>query len=199
MITRPESGTEYFGLIVCGALFICGSIVGTAAAGFAGGTGVSDSLTEFLAQSGQAPVRMSGFFSTLFNDSVYHLVAIFLGFSALGVFCVPLLAAVRGFFLCFSISAIVHHFGGDGILLSLAISGVTALLTIPCLFILSVQSFTSSLNLLRSVTTRGGSSKPYGGRFFVRTIVCIAVLMCSAMIDTLFVPRLIGLVAERIG
>jgi len=195
---RPDAGTEYFGLIVCGALFICGGIIGITAAGFTGGAGISDYLTEFLVLTGGTPVRLSGFFSTLFNDSIYHLAVIFLGFSAFGVFLVPALAAVRGFFLCFSISAIVRHFGGDGVLLALAIFGAGALMSVPCLFVLSVQSFSSSLYVLKSVTAKGGTTQPYRGGYFRRVAICAAVLMISALIDTLFIPRLIGIVAGRI-
>ena len=199
MSGRLNSGSDYFGLIVCGALFICGGIVGSAAAGFAGGTGVSDFMAEYLARTnGNAP-RMGEFFSALFTACLYPFAAVFLGFSLLGVFCLPALAAVRGFFLCFSISAVVRSFGADGTLLALSIFGVNALLTIPCFFILSVQSFSASLKVLKGVTARGaGVMRPYDGGFFKRIGICTAVLACSALIDTLLVPRLIGLAAGRV-
>jgi stage II sporulation protein M len=125
-----------------------------------------------------------------------------LGFSIFGVFCVPVLSAVRGFFLCFSISAIVRHFGGDGVFLALAIFGVSAAVTVPCFFILSVQSFSSSLYVLRGMSAKGRigliSQPPGGRRFFRRVCVCAAVLTCSALLDTLLVPRLITLAARQI-
>jgi len=196
-IAGSETGADYLGLIVCGALFICGSIVGTAASGIAGDAGISNYMAGYLALAGQA--RISGFFSALFNVWTYPLVAILLGFSVFGVFGVPALAAVRGFFLCFSISAIVRYFGGDGVLLALAIFGASAMITVPCFFILAVQSFSSSLYVFKSVTLKGGGTAPYKGGFFRRVLVCAAVLTGSALIDTLLVPRLIGLVAGRLA
>ncbi|MCL2409799.1 MAG: hypothetical protein FWC96_09385 [Oscillospiraceae bacterium] len=197
MIAEPEAGSDYLGLIVCGALFICGAIVGTAAAGVAGDAGLSDYMAGYLTLGGD--VRIGGFFSALLGAWTYPLAAILLGFSVFGVFFVPALAAVRGFFLCFSISAIVRYFGGDGVLLALAIFGVSAAITVPCFFILAVQSFSSSLYVFKSVTMRVGVTAPYRGGFFRRILVCAAVLMGSALIDTLFVPRLIGFAAGRIA
>jgi len=200
-VGRGDAGAEYLGLIICGALFICGGIVGVTAAGLASsGAGVSDYLTEFLVLASGAPVRLGGFLRALFNDSAYHLAVIFLGFSAFGVFLVPALSAVRGFFLCFSVSAVVRHFGGDGVLLTIAIFGVGALMTVPCLFILSVQSFSSSLYVLKSVAAKSGVAQTYRGRggYFRRVAICAAVLMTSALIDTLLIPRLIDYAAGRI-
>ena len=194
-----NSGSDYFGLIVCGALFICGGIVGSAAAGFAGGAEVSNFMAEYLARANGNALRTGEFFSALFTACMYPFAAVFLGFSVLGVFCLPALAAVRGFFLCFSISAVVRSFGGDGALLALSIFGLSALLTVPCFFVLSVQSFSSSLKVLKSVTARGaGVMRPYDGEFFKRIGACAVVLACSAFVEILLVPRLIGLAAGRI-
>ena len=197
---RPADGAEYFGLIICAALFICGSIVGTAAAGFVfdGNSGIPDYMARYLALAGEQSAP--GFFLALFNACKYHLIVVFLGFSVFGVFCIPALSAVRGFFLCFSISAIVRYFGGDGVFLALAIFGVGAILTIPCLFVLSVQSFSSSLYVLRGMTAKGraGALPPSGGGFFRRLCICAAVLAISALLDTLLIPRLISLAAVRI-
>jgi uncharacterized membrane protein SpoIIM required for sporulation len=193
-----DAGPDYLGLIICGALFICGGIVGAAAAGFAGSAGISDYMAGYLARAGDSSI--GGFFTALFNAWTYPLIAILLGFSVFGVFCVPLLAGVRGFFLCFSVSAVVRHFGGDGVILALTIFGVSAVMNVPCFFILAVQSFSSSLHVFKSVTARGGgSSRPYRGGFFKRVLVCAAVLMGSALIDTLIVPRLITHIAGRIA
>ena len=196
---RLNSGSDYFGLIACGALFICGGIVGSAAAGFAGGAEVSIFMAEYLTRANGSALRTGEFFLAFLNACMYPFAAVFLGFSVLGVFCLPALAAVRGFFLCFSISAVVRSFGADGTLLALSIFGVSAVLTIPCFFVLSVQSFSSSLKVLKSVSARGsGVTRPYDGGFFKRIGICFVVLACSALIDTLLVPRLIGLAAGRI-
>ena len=202
MVPDNGAGMDYLGLIICGALFICGGVVGTVSAGFAsaGDPGISDYLSGYLEFSGQ-DVR-PGFLSALFNACKYHLAVILLGFSIFGVFCVPVLSAMRGFFLCFSISVIVRRFGGDGVLLALALSGVGAALTVPCFFVLSASAFSSSLHVFKSVAAKGRGgivTKPSSsGSFFRRVCACSAVLACSALLDTLFIPKLISIAVSRI-
>ena len=202
MVQDSGAGTDYLGLIICGALFICGGIAGTVSAGFAsvGDPGISGYLSAYLEFSGQD--ARPGFLPALFDACKYHLAVILFGFSIFGVFCVPALSAMRGFFLCFSISVIVRHFGGDGVLLALALSGVGAMLTVPCFFVLSASAFSSSLHVFKSVAAkgRGGTvSKPSGGgSFFRRACACAAVLACSALLDTLLMPELISIAARRI-
>lgn len=198
MIGRLSSGSDYFGLIVCGALFLCGGIVGITAAGFVNGSAALDFLAGYLSRAGESPAHIGSFVSAFLSAGLYPFAAVFFGFSVLGVFCIPALSAVRGFFLCFSISVVVRHFGGSGISLSLALFGINALFTVPCFFILSVQSFTSSFQLFKSVTATSSVTRPYGGGFFRRIAVCSAILAVSALIDTLVIPRLIIHAVARI-
>jgi hypothetical protein len=75
--------------------------------------------------------------------------------------------------------------------MTLAMFATCIAITIPCFFILSAQSFTSSLALLSTVA-RGGYARgpsPYGSRFFVRCALCVPALAASALIDTLLLSR----------
>jgi stage II sporulation protein M len=130
----------------------------------------------------------------------YHLAALFLGFSVLGVFCIPALSAVRGFFLSFSVSAIIRLMGSKGILLTLSIFGINTLITIPCFFVLSVSGFSASLYLLRLVFSKNtkNTASPFNSRFFMNCGICLIVLMVSTLIDTYLTPYLISYAASHI-
>ena len=198
----PEtSGARVFALVLCTALFLCGCIVGIISAGFVSNTG---GLSSYIAglipiKAGQV-VSQPSFLSCFFNSIKYHICALFLAFSVLGVVCIPAMMAVRGFFLCFSVSVIVRLLGGAGIPLALSIFGIGALITIPCLFILSTQAFFTSTELMKTVFSRGGRSGPiYNGGFFKTAAFCFALPALSALADMLLVPKLVALAALHIN
>ncbi len=187
--------------MVCAALFLCGCIIGTVTARFISdgtnlNTYVSNYISFFLSGSSSKP----GLITAITDNLKYHLFAIFLGFSVLGVFCIPILSAVRGFFLSFSISAIIRLLGSKGIILALSIFGVNTLLTIPCFFVLSVSAFSASLYILRLVFSKNvkSSVSPFNSRFFINCGICLIVLMMSALIDTYLTPYLISYAASHI-
>ncbi|NLA86338.1 MAG: hypothetical protein GX847_03455, partial [Clostridiales bacterium] len=141
---------------------------------------ISGYLSFFLTDA-SAEVSL---FSAVASNFKYHLLALFLGFSILGVVSIPFLSAVRGFFLSFSVSAVIKLFGSRGILLALSIFGINTLITIPCFFVLSVSAFSASLYILRLVFAKNlkNTVSPFNRRFFVNCGICLIVLMISALI-----------------
>ncbi|MDR2358022.1 MAG: hypothetical protein LBD92_08090 [Oscillospiraceae bacterium] len=186
----PRGG--YLGVALCASLFVCGCFVGAAAAGAL----TRDSLREYLSglslTSEGGAVSAAAYFSRLLSACKYHIAAVFFGFSVVGVACVPGLAAVRGFFLCFTVSALTRMYGAGGVPATLAMFATCVLVTVPCFFVLSAQSFSSSLALLTTVARRGAArgTSPYGGRFFARCALCVPALAASALIDTLLLTRI---------
>lgn len=186
---------NYLGLLACGALFLCGCIAGTVAAGFIDdGTKLNEYVTGYLSIFLNDTSPKLSLLASLANNFKYHLTALFLGFSVIGVFILPLLSAVRGFFLSFSAAAIIRLLGSKGILLTLALFGVNTLITIPCFFILSVSAFSASLYLLRLVFSKNLKNvvSPFNSRFFINCGICLIVLIISALIDTYLSPYLIS-------
>jgi uncharacterized membrane protein SpoIIM required for sporulation len=186
---------KYSGIALCASLFVCGCFMGASAAGAL----THESLVEYLSGLSLTDeigaVSAAVYFSRLLSACKYHIAAVFFGFCVVGVACIPVLAAVRGFFLCFTVSALTRIYGVDGVPLTLAMFATCVTITIPCFFVLSAQSFSSSLALLRTVA-RGGArgQSPYGARFFSRCAVCVPALAASALIDTLLLPRVIRFV-----
>jgi stage II sporulation protein M len=204
LISLSDSGdtkTNYLGLLICSALFLCGAIIGTVSAGLlSDGAKLNDSVSHYLSFFLNSTSAKPDIFSALGDSFKYHLCAVFLGFSILGVICIPVLSAVRGFFLSFSVSVIVRLLGGKGILLVLSIFGINTLLTIPCYFVLSVSAFSASLYFLRLVFSKNVKStvSPFNTRFFLNCGICLIVLVLSALLDTYLVPHLISVAASQI-
>ena len=200
--SEPETGRSYFALFLCGTFFICGCIVGTLSAGLvADGSNLEEFISGYIRLAGEGIAIRPEFLSSLFNAFKYHLAVLFFSFSVLGVFLVPALSAVRGFFLTFSISALIRLFGSGGIVLALALFGLDALITIPCFFILSVQSFSASLRLFQLVRNPGTrlGNHPYDRLFFIRCGVCFALLSGSALIETFLTSYLVSFAASHLS
>ncbi|MBR3640748.1 MAG: hypothetical protein IKN53_01810 [Oscillibacter sp.] len=75
------------------------------------------------------------------------LLAFLSAYTLLGTVILPLTAAYFGFSLSFSVCALTAVFGGSGLLLSLALFGLRALLTVPCFFLLAVPAWRASRDL----------------------------------------------------
>ena len=190
-----------FGLLCCGAMFLCGCVAGAAAAGFVNGeTKLGEYFSAFLSLFVTGANTEPDFFTALIDVLKYNLVAIIFGISLLGIFFIPVLTAVRGFFLCFSISTIVRVVGGKGIGLALAIFGANTLLTIPCFFVLSVYAFTASSYIFRNTVSKAPkpAASSLSSRSFVHCGICLAVLIISALIECFVTPHLISFAASHI-
>lgn len=64
----------------------------------------------------------------------YPLFAVLLGFASIGVALLPCLTAAFGFSLSFSVCCFTASFGGNGVLLALAVFGVRCAVTLPVFF-----------------------------------------------------------------
>lgn len=188
------------GLILCGAMFLCGCIIGTVAAGaISSADQLGETINGYLSVFSSGMPSQPDFFSAALNAFKYQLAAVFLGCSIFGVVCIPLLSAVRGFFLCFSVSAFVRTLGGKGILLSLSVFGLDALITIPCFFILAVSAFSASHYISKMALSKNKKPGiPFSSNILVVCGICFMLLVLSALIDTYLTPSLISYTASKI-
>lgn len=191
--------SEFLGLVLCGLLFIGGSLAGSLAAGTLQDTEALRGYVAAFLDGYRSAVRPD-FFTALLSTVKYHLAAVFLGFSLLGPLLIPLLAAVRGFFLCFSVTAVLRALGARGIGFTLSLFGIPAVVSIPCFFILSSLAFSFSLYLLRAIRQPGGRApiSPVSGRRLVWGGICFALLLALAAADTALISRLVSYAASQI-
>ncbi len=140
------------------------------------------------------------FIKVFFNTAKYHIAVIFFGFSVIGFICIPLLSAVKGFFFTFSIAVIIRLYGGNGVLLALALCGVNALIALPCYFIMASLAFNASKNLFLLTAYPGQRSyiSPFQGRYFACCLVCLAALFIATVTDVYFTSRLVQIAVGSI-
>ncbi|MDR2665280.1 MAG: hypothetical protein LBC21_03250 [Oscillospiraceae bacterium] len=195
----PLGSDRRLGAALCISLFLCGCFAGAAAAGALSPGGLRDCLSGIAGALAEEAGAEGGaaYLSRLLSVCKYHIAAVFFGFSVLGVVCIPALAAARGFFLCFTVAALARSFGVSA--LTLGMFATCVAVSAPCFFILSVQSFSSSLSLLRAAAGRPSRARdePFGSGFFVRCAMCVPALAGCALIDAMLIPRVVTFLSLR--
>lgn len=189
------SGRSAVGILLAG-LFALGSVIGCAAAGL-----IRDPVGELLdyvrgyltlaAEGGLSP----DVFRVLWQTVRVPLLTAVLGFTALGVIGIPILFAVRGFSLCFAVSAFYRLLGPAGLVPGLVLFGLSALVWLPVLFELGGQGVLGAYGMLRRAMGDGRYPLGYNGGFLVRCGICVAALCLCVGIEYFVVPLLLQEIA----
>ena len=175
------------GLILCGALFLCGCVAGTFSSAFVrDGSALTQYFSEYLLLEQDGSFVDPSFFSVLVDTFRYPLAVFVFGFSMPGIIGIPAFAGVRGYVLAFSVSVMVRLYGGDGVLLALSLFAVSTLITVPCFLILSAQGFRASCLLTYMVVRHGikGNLSIYDVKYFISCLICLVLLVIAAVFDT---------------
>lgn len=188
-------------LVVLGAAFLLGGLIGCGLAASVGG-GANDSLATYIQNymaAAKAGITQPPELLPLVWEVVrWPLFALLLGFTALGVIGVPLLFFARGFLISFAVTSFVRMFGAAGGGLAFLFFGLTGLLAIPVLFVLGVQSFLTAIALAGRSRNQGKRLQPlYGRAFLVRCGICAAVLALCVLLEYFALPILLGALAGR--
>lgn len=192
--------SEITATILLALFFLVGAFFGCLTAAQVGGGG-DDSLAAYikgyLAAGAAGEVSAPSLFSLIWDSYRYALLAALFGFTALGVILMPLLMAVRGFFLAFAAASFVRMFGGSGLLLAMGVFGVSCMLTVPCLFVLAVQGYLAARVLAGMVSE--GRDPIYGKRAAVRFGICCAVLCVNVVFSRFAAPPLLNWLVSAWG
>ena len=179
-------------LSVClGAGGLTGCLL-AARVGGAGETSLYAYLEAFLAAAQGGAVDIPALWSQVWDTLRWPLAALLLGFTALGVLGLPVLFAVRGFLLAFSIASCVRAFGGTGWLLACLVFGIGGALSLPVLFVLGVQSFLSARALAARVRGDGKGRVLWGRDCLIRCAMCGGVLCVCILLERTAVPALLS-------
>lgn len=191
-------------LAVISLSFLLGGLAGCLMSSFVGGPG-QESLRNYLefflgsAQSGE--MCTPGLALQLRDLLRWPVAALLLGFTALGVLGLPLLFAIRGFLLAFSIAAFVQMFGSAGCLIAFLIFGIGGSFSVSALFVLGAQSLAASRRLASRFLGEGKEPSPYGRAYFLRCGGCAAALCVCLFLERFAVPALVsgaaGVIAGR--
>lgn len=179
-------------LSVClGAGGLTGCLL-AARVGGAGETSLHAYLEAFLAAAQGGAVDIPALWGQVSDTLRWPLAALLLGFTALGVLGLPVLFAVRGFLLAFSIASFVRAFGGTGWLLACLVFGIGGALSLPVLFVLGVQSFLSARALAARVRGDGKGRVLWGRDCLIRCAMCGGVLCVCILLERTAVPALLS-------
>lgn len=198
MNLKKQSSPSLPHLLLLAVFFLAGVILGQIAAGRAPDA-TGGELYHYLRNYLQLEDQDSGIaaLSMLFLYLRYPILAFLLGFSSIGILLLPGLTVACGFFLSFSVSCFTAAFGGEGVLLALAVFGLRCAVTIPCYFLLAVPALNSSAELAafalghrRKAVLESGQWRRFG--------VVIGVLLAGVCVDLFLSPVLLRMTLERV-
>jgi len=182
-------------LIVTATFFTLGGLAGCLLAFQVQGEGaeaLASYLDQFFHSLGQGALISPALPSLLWRTLRWPLAAFLLGFTALGLLAVPVLDALRGFFLAFSIASFARAYGMAGLRAAFVLLGVTALVAVPVLLLLSAQSFSAALNLAARGGGQGRRDLPYHRDYFLRSGVCAAAMGVCVLLERYLIPVLVA-------
>ena len=188
-------------LIVTAIFFAFGGLLGGLGSVWSAGSGMdamSGYLEEFLATAQRGALREPAFWVLVWRAIRWPLAAFLLGFTALGVFGLPVLAAVRSFFLSFSVAAFAQAYGGRGLMTAFLLLGIPALVYVPAFFLLTVQSFSAACSLAGRTAGQGRRELPYHRDYFFRCGLCGAAVCLGVFLEQYLVPALVTGWAETL-
>jgi len=188
-------------LAVCAILFSGGAIAGVFFSRCVGGADPAAAYVRGLAETAASGENvLPGLGVLIPGELVFPALAFAFGFSALGTALVPLLSAARGLALAFSVSLVVRVLGKEGVAFALALFAPDALASLPCFFILSVQSLGASSRLFSAASRpeQFPGGKVFGRCYFGRAAVCLFVPSLLAVCDKYLLFHLVCAAARHI-
>lgn len=182
-------------MVFLSAMFLCGVCAGCATAAYITGD-YANFLNEYITKEvlvSVSDIQVKEFFlKTLVSLYKYPMVIFLLGYTAFGIFFIPVVLILRGYFISFCVTSIVRGLGYKGLLTAFSIYGLQTVLSIPCLLVISMKAMRASqgfLSLVREEKDRRLIS-PIPERYFLCFLICIACLTFCAVLEVLLVPKL---------
>lgn len=180
-------------LAFLGICFAAGALGGFL---FSGWSGSDPALPDYLRRCFEAAGQGSGMEPSLWS-SVWELLrwplaAFLLGSTALGAAGVPLLLGARGFLLSFAAATFARLFGLPGMAAALTAFGVSALIAVPVLFVVSADAFRQSLGRL------SGERPPSWSQRAQALTPCAGLLVLAVALQQTVMPALFTAVCARL-
>ncbi len=189
-------------LVVTAIFFTLGGLVGCFLGLWSAESGVeamAGYLDRFFAVAGEGALCAPEGFTLLWRAARWPLGAFLLGFTALGLLGIPVLAFLRGFFLAFSIASFTQAYGQIGLAAAFFLLGVPALVCVPAFLLLATQSFAAACCLAGRAAGQGRRELPYRRDYFLRCGVCAALVCIGLLLERYLVPVLVtGLSASAL-
>lgn len=196
MGSRIRSAPAWDGLTQLAVLGVCFAVGALGGSFFSGGSGddpeLLDHLRRYFQMAGQGGGIEPSLWSSIWDLVRWPLAAFLLGSTALGALGIPLLLGARGFLLAFSAATFARLFGLSGVAVSLAAFGVTALVAVPVLFVVSADAFRQSLGQL------SGERSPAWDQRIQALTPCAGLLVLAVALQQTLMPALLTAVCARL-
>lgn len=182
-------------LALLGACFLLGTLAGFAFSCLGGeSVQLREYLLRYLRQAGAGGAFGPSLLSVIWEAVRWFLLIFVLGFTRLGVVGIPAALAVRAFMLSYAVTTFARLFGLSGMAASLAAFGVTALLSVPVLFVAAHSGFRSALSRLSHDPPAG---VPLSERLALLA-PCGGLLALAAALQWTVMPALLTAVCARL-
>lgn len=201
-ILDRRSAEQLPDLICLSVCFAVGVILGCCFVGYLGEdaqTHLSAYLNGYFTVLRDGEIILPSLFSTVWELCRWPVLVFLLGFTALGVFAIPVVLCVRGFLLSFSVAVFIRLFGGVGALAALCVFGVSVFLTVPVLFLLGLSAFGTAKTLTSAFWGDGKRVNPFHTSYFARAGGCGVLLAVGVALQTWLAPALLQAVAGLVS
>ena len=187
---RIGSATSWDGVTRLAILAVCFGLGALGGFLFSALSGDSVELMDYLQQyfqsAGQGGGLEPSLAATVWDLVRWPLAAFLLGLVPLGAVGVPLLMGGRGFLLAFAAATFARLFHLPGVAAALAVFGVTLLVAVPVLFVVSADAFRQSLSRLP-----GAPSVPIHWTERIQALApCAGLLVLAAALQQTVMPAL---------
>ena len=184
-------------VLVLSLCFLLGGLIGCLF-----GRSVSDgaALDSYLRQyTGSMSEHMVSlrFLPMLFDTLRIPVLVFLLSLSFVGFVGIPCIFAVRGFCLCLCVSCFVDTFGLGGTFMAFVLFGLSALVSIPALFLLGVHGLRRCRAMSRSSFRNSRGALLPEGAFMTASGISFVLVFLSSLIEFWIIPLLLP-VAERL-
>lgn len=180
-------------LAILGVCFMAGGLGGFFFSGLGGDNPeLLDHLRRYFEAAGQSGGVEPSLLVSIWELTRWPLAAFLLGSTALGALGLPVLLGARGFLLAFSTATFSRLFGLPGVAASAAVFGVTALVAVPVLFVVSLDAFRQSLGRL------SGERPPSWSQRTQALSPCAGLLVLAVALQQTLMPALFTAVCARL-
>ena len=194
MTKEKRKGKIPLALAVNAAAFVLGALGGFCLVGWLSGQGWL-SLSEWLRSYAIGlSVRHSNgvsVWAVLWDAVRWPLFVTFLGYTVLGIWMVPAMFALRGFFLCFCVAALSGA-GQGGFLLALVLLGLGNLIPLPAFFLLGTHSWSQAVAQGRRLVAL---PPDWGGQYLARTCIILGCVVGCAWMESWAIPGMLRVLA----
>lgn len=190
-LARPPMSGRAAGLWLLGGCFAAGGVLGLALAWQAEPDSLGEYLRQYFSTAAQGEAVLPHPISVLARSLRWPLAAFLLGLSGVGAGGLPLLFALRGFFLYCAAGLFVRALGAPGAAAALVTLGPGALVGVPVLFVLGGMGWERAARRAGLLSPERNAWPDPRARVGAVYALCTAVLLMAAILEyTCMVPLL---------